>query len=117
MDRTCVRTGRSPETSGPSSPEATTPNVDDYGRGGKPPPRTEVSFVHGYSGSRERNAMEVAQFFESRPATQSTWGRVESEPLRPAHVALRQHRIHSSIDERLGGGHVGWHRASRVTNS
>jgi len=35
MDRTCVSTGRSPETSGPSSPECTDPNVGDR-RGGNP---------------------------------------------------------------------------------
>jgi len=45
-DRTCVSTGRSPETSGPSSPECTEPPKRFADRRGATPAR-RCPFVHG----------------------------------------------------------------------
>jgi len=116
MDRTCVSTGRSPETSGPSSPECTDPNVGDR-RGGNPPPRT------GFLRARllrpaGRHAMVVAHFFESGQRRRLRWGRVESAPANGRRSSAGQHRVHS-CDRRkgLGGANVGSARASRVPHS
>jgi len=102
MDRTCVSTGRSPETSGPSSPECTDPNVGD--RRGATPATNGVSFVHGYSGPQGVTAMVVAHFFESGQRRRLRWGRVESAPLMAGAVALASTGYIAAIDEKAWAG-------------
>jgi len=112
MDRTCVSTGRSPKRSGPSSLNAPTPNVGDR-RGGNP--RHERGVLRArLLRPAGRHAMVVAHFFESRPATPSTLGRVESAPLMAGAVALASTGYIAAIDEKAWRGHVGSARASRV---
>jgi len=102
MDRTCVSTGRSPETSGPSSPECTDPNVGDR-RGGNPRhergcPSCTVTQAAG------RHAMVVAHFFESGQRRRLRWGRVESAPLMAGAVALASTGYIAAIDEKAWAG-------------
>jgi len=118
MDRTCVSTGRSPETSGPSSPECTTPNVGDR-RGGNP--RHERGVLRArLLRPAGRHAMVVAHFFESGQRRRLRWGRVESAPLMAGAVALASTGYIAAIDEkawagprRLGPGVQGSHSVSR----
>jgi len=114
MDRTCVSTGRSPETSGPSSPECTDPNVGDR-RGGNP--RHERGVLRArLLRPAGRHAMVVAHFFES--ASDAVYvGRVESAPLMAGAVALASTGYIAAIDEKAWRGHVGSARASRVPHS
>jgi len=100
MDRTCVSTGRSPETSVPRRLNAPTPNVGDR-RGGNPR-HERVSFVHGYSGPQGRHAMVVAHFFESGQRRRLRWGRVESAPLMAGAVALASTGYIAAITKRPG---------------
>jgi len=109
MDRTCVSTGRSPETSGPSSPECTTPTLRPS-RGN--PPRTGVLRAR-YSGRRA--SRDGSSSLLESAATPSTLGRVESAPLMAASSA-GQHRYIAAIDEKPGGPRRSA-RASRVPHS
>jgi len=93
MDRTCVSTGRSPETSGPSSPECTDPQRWRPSRR-QPPPRTGCPSCT-VTQARRRHAMVVAHFFESGQRRRLRWGRVESAPLMAGAVSAGQHRVHS----------------------
>jgi len=78
MDRTCVSTGRSPETSGPSSPECTDPNVGDR-RGGNP--RHERGVLRArLLRPAGRHAMVVAHFFD--PASDAVYVGAESRAHR-----------------------------------
>jgi len=100
MDRTCVSTGRSPETSGPSSPECTDPNVGDR-RGGNP--RHERGVLRArLLRPAGRHAMVVAHFFESGQRRRLRWGRVESAPLMAGAVALASTGYIAAIDEKPG---------------
>jgi len=101
MDRTCVSTGRSPETSGPSSPECTDPNVGDR-RGGNP--RHERGVLRArLLRPAGRHAMVVAHFFESGQRRRLRWGRVESATANGRRSSAGQHRVHS-CDRRKGLG-------------
>jgi len=102
MDRTCVSTGRSPETSGPSSPECTDPNVGDR-RGGNP--RHERGVLRArLLRPAGRHAMVVAHFFESGQRRRLRWGRVESAPLMAGAVALASTGYIAAIDEKAWAG-------------
>jgi len=103
MDRTCVSTGRSPETSGPSSPECTDPQRWRPSRR-QTPATNGVSFVHGYSGPQGVHAMVVAHFFESGQRRRLRWGRVESAPLMAGAVALASTGYIAAIDEKAWAG-------------
>jgi len=118
MDRTCVSTGRSPETSGPSSPECTDPQRWRPSRR-QPPPRTGVLRARLLRPAG-RHAMVVAHFFESGQRRRLRWGRVESAPLMAGAVALASTGYIAAIDEkawagprRLGPGVQGSHSVSR----
>jgi len=115
MDRTCVSTGRSPETSGPSSPECTDPQRWRPSRR-QPPPRTGVLRARLLRPAG-RHAMVVAHFFESGQRRRLRWGRVESAPLMAGAVALASTGYIAAIDEKAWAGHVGSARASRVPHS
>jgi len=111
MDRTCVSTGRSPETSGPSSPECTDPQ---RWRPSRRQPRHERGvLVHGYQAAG-RHAMVVAHFFESGQRRRLRWGRVESAPLMAGAVALASTELR---DRRKAWGPRRLARASRVPHS
>jgi len=115
MDRTCVSTGRSPETSGPRRLNAPTPNVGDR-RGGNP--RHERGVLRArLLRPAGRHAMVVAHFFESGQRRRLRWGRVESAPLMAGAVALASTGYIAAIDEKAWAGHVGSARASRVPHS
>jgi len=118
MDRTCVSTGRSPETSGPSSPECTDPQRWRPSRR-QPPPRTGCLRARLLRPAG-RHAMVVAHFFESGQRRRLRWGRVESAPLMAGAVALASTGYIAAIDEkawagprRLGPGVQGSHSVSR----
>jgi len=115
MDRTCVSTGRSPETSGPSSPECTDPQRWRPSRR-QPPPRTGCPSCT-VTQAAGRHAMVVAHFFESGQRRRLRWGRVESAPLMAGAVALASTGYIAAIDEKAWAGHVGSARASRVPHS
>jgi len=117
MDRTCVSTGRSPETSGPSSPECTDPQRWRPSRR-QPPPRTGCPSCHGYSGPQGRHAMVVAHFFESGQRTPSTLGPSRERTANGRRSSAGQHRVHS-CDRRkgLGGATSASARRSRVPHS
>jgi len=101
MDRTCVSTGRSPETSGPSSPECTDPNVGDR-RGGNP--RHERGVLRArLLRPAGRHAMVVAHFFESGQRTPSTLGPSRERTANGRRSSAGQHRVHS-CDRRKGLG-------------
>jgi len=102
MDRTCVSTGRSPETSGPSSPECTDPQRWRPSRR-QPPPRTGVLRARLLRPAG-RHAMVVAHFFESGQRRRLRWGRVESAPLMAGAVALASTGYIAAIDEKGLGG-------------
>jgi len=101
MDRTCVSTGRSPETSGPSSPECTDPQRWRPSRR-QPPPRTGVLRARLLRPAG-RHAMVVAHFFESGQRRRLRWGRVESAPLMAGAVALASTGYIAAIDEKAWG--------------
>jgi len=115
MDRTCVSTGRSPETSGPSSPECTDPQRWRPSRR-QPPPRTGCPSCT-VTQAAGRHAMVVAHFFESGQRRRLRWGRVESAPLMAGAVALASTGYIAASTKRPGRGHVGSARASRVPHS
>jgi len=98
MDRTCVSTGRSPETSGPSSPECTDPQRWRPSRR-QPPPRTGCPSCTLLRPAG-RHAMVVAHFFESGQRRRLRWGRVESAPLMAGAVALASTGYIAAIDEK-----------------
>jgi len=101
MDRTCVSTGRSPETSGPSSPECTDPQ---RWRPSRRQPRHERGVLRArLLRPAGRHAMVVAHFFESGQRRRLRWGRVESAPLMAGAVALASTGYIAAIDERPGG--------------
>jgi len=102
MDRTCVSTGRSPETSGPSSPECTDPQRWRPSRR-QPPPRTGVLRARLLRPAG-RHAMVVAHFFESGQRRRLRWGRVESAPLMAGAVALASTGYIAAIDEKAWAG-------------
>jgi len=85
MDRTCVSTGRSPETSGPSSPECTDPNVGDR-RGGNP--RHDGCPSCTVTQARRASRDGSSSLLESGQRRRLRWGRVESAPLMAGAVAL-----------------------------
>jgi len=114
MDRTCVSTGRSPETSGPRRLNAPTPTLATVAEA--TPPRTGVLRARLLRPAG-RHAMVVAHFFESGQRRRLRWGRVESAPLMAGAVALASTGYIAAIDERPGRGHVGSARASRVPHS
>jgi len=102
MDRTCVSTGRSPETSGPRRLNAPTPNVGDR-RGGNP--RHERGVLRArLLRPAGRHAMVVAHFFESGQRRRLRWGRVESAPLMAGAVALASTGYIAAIDEKAWAG-------------
>jgi len=101
MDRTCVSTGRSPETSGPSSPECTDPNVGDRREA---TPATNGCPSCTVTQARRRHAMVVAHFFESGQRRRLRWGRVESAPLMAGAVALASTGYIAAIDEKAWAG-------------
>jgi len=107
MDRTCVSTGRSPETSGPSSPECTDPQRWRPSRRQNPATNGVVLRARLLRPAG-RHAMVVAHFFESGQRRRLRWGRVESATANGRRSSAGQHRVHS-CDRRkgLGGGHVG----------
>jgi len=97
-----VSTGRSPETSGPSSLNAPTPNVGDR-RGGNP--RHERGVLRArLLRPAGRHAMVVAHFFESGQRRRLRWGRVESAPLMAGAVALASTGYIAAIDEKAWAG-------------
>jgi len=100
MDRTCVSTGRSPETSGPSSPECTDPNVGDR-RGGNP--RHERGVLRArLLRPAGRHAMVVAHFLN--PASDAVYVGAESRgTANGRRSSAGQHRVHS-CDRRKGLG-------------
>jgi len=100
MDRTCVSTGRSPETSGPSSPECTDPNVGDR-RGGNP--RHERGVLRArLLRPAGRHAMVVAHFFD--PASDAVYvGPSRERTANGRRSSAGQHRVHS-CDRRKGLG-------------
>jgi len=117
MDRTCVSTGRSPETSGPRRLNAPTPTLATVAEA--TPPRTGVLRARLLRPAG-RHAMVVAHFFESGQRRRLRWGRVESAPLMAGAVALASTGYIAAIDEkawagprRLGPGVQGSHSVSR----
>jgi len=115
MDRTCVSTGRSPETSGPSSPECTDPQRWRPSRR-QPPPRTGCPSCT-VTQAAGRHAMVVAHFFESGQRRRLRWGRVESAPLMAGAVALASTGYIAAIDEKAWAGPRRLGPASRVPHS
>jgi len=102
MDRTCVSTGRSPETSGPSSPECTDPQ---RWRPSRRQPRHERGVLRArLLRPAGRHAMVVAHFFESGQRRRLRWGRVESAPLMAGAVALASTGYIAAIDEKAWAG-------------
>jgi len=101
MDRTCVSTGRSPETSGPSSPEAPTPTLATVAEA--TPARRGVLRARLLRPAG-RHAMVVAHFFESGQRRRLRWGRVESAPLMAGAVALASTGYIAAIDEKAWAG-------------
>jgi len=115
MDRTCVSTGRSPETSGPSSPECTDPQ---RWRPSRRQPRHERGVLRArLLRPAGRHAMVVAHFFESGQRRRLRWGRVESAPLMAGAVALASTGYIAAIDEKAWAGPRRLGRASRVPHS
>jgi len=114
MDRTCVSTGRSPETSGPSSPECTDPQ---RWRPSRRQPRHERGVLRARYSGRRAYAMVVAHFFESGQRRRLRWGRVESAPLMAGAVALASTGYIAAIDEKAWAGPRRLGRASRVPHS
>jgi len=102
MDRTCVSTGRSPETSGPSSPECTDPQRWRPSRR-QPPPRTGCPSCT-VTQARRASRDGVAHFFESGQRRRLRWGRVESAPLMAGAVALASTGYIAAIDEKAWAG-------------
>jgi len=99
MDRTCVSTGRSPETSGPSSPECTDPNVGTVAEA--TPATNGVVLRARLLRPAGRHAMVVAHFLN--PASDAVYvGRVESAPLMAGAVALASTGYIAAIDKRPG---------------
>jgi len=93
---------------------APTPNVGDR-RGGNP--RHERGVLRArLLRPAGRHAMVVAHFL-IRPATPSTWGRVESAPLMAGAVALASTGLIAAIDEKAWAGPRRLARASRVPHS
>jgi len=104
--RTCVSTGRSPETSGPSSPECTDPQR--WATVAEATPRHERGVLRArLLRPAGRHAMVVAHFFESGQRRRLRWAESRGPPNGRA-VALAQHRV-PSLDrpKRPGRGHVG----------
>jgi len=101
MDRTCVPQARSPETSGPSSPECTDPQRWRPSR--RQPPHERGVLRARLLRPAGRHAMVVAHFFESGQRRRLRWGRVESAPLMAGASSAGQHRVHS-CDRRKGLG-------------
>jgi len=85
MDRTCVSTGRSPETSGPRRLNAPTPTLATVAEA---TPATNGCPSCTLLRPAGRHAMVVAHFFESGQRRRLRWGRVESAPLMAGAVAL-----------------------------
>jgi len=102
MDRTCVSTGRSPETSGPSSPECTDPNVATVAEA--TPATNGVSFVARLLRPAGRHAMVVAHFFESGQRRRLRWGRVDERTANGRRSSAGQHRYIAAIDEKAWAG-------------
>jgi len=98
MDRTCVSTGRSPETSGPSSPECTTPTLATVAEA--TPPRTGVLRARLL---RPQASRDVVAHFLNRPATPSTLGPSRERTANGRRSSAGQHRVHS-CDRRKGLG-------------
>jgi len=113
-----VSTGRSPETSGPSSPECTDPQRWRPSRR-QPPPRTgcpSCTVTQARRASRDGSS----SLLESGQRRRLRWGRVESAPLMAGAVALASTGYIAAIDEkawagprRLGPGVQGSHSVSR----
>jgi len=119
MDRTCVSTGRSPETSGPRRLMQPTPTLAT--RREATPRRNGVSFVHGYSGPAGGHAMVVAHFFES--GQRRVYVGAESRAHRYAGAVALAARVIAAIDEkawagprRLGPGVQVSHSVSRIAH-
>jgi len=101
MDRTCVSTGRSPETSGPSSlmhrPQRWRPSRR------QPPPRTgcpSCTVTQARRASRDGSS----SLLESGQRRRLRWGRVESAPLMAGAVALASTGYIAAIDEKAWAG-------------
>jgi len=101
MDRTCVSTGRSPETSGPSSPECTGPQRWRPSRR-QPPPRTGVLRARLLRPAGLTDGS--SSLFESGQRRRLRWGRVESAPLMAGAVALASTGYIAAIDEKAWAG-------------
>jgi len=100
MDRTCVSTGRSPETSGPRRLNAPTPTLATVAEA---TPHERGVLRARLLRPAGRHAMVVAHFFESGQRRRLRWGRVESAPLWPA-VALASTGYIAAIDEKAWAG-------------
>jgi len=114
MDRTCVSTGRSPETSGPSRLMHRPPTLATVAEA--PPPRTgcpSCTVTQARRASRE----VVAHFFESGQRRRLRWPSRE-RTANGRRSSAGQHRVHS-CDRRkgLGGATSGSARRSRVPHS
>jgi len=100
---------RSPETSGPSSPECTTPTLATVAEA--TPPRTGCPSCTLLRPAG-RHAMVVAHFFESGQRRRLR-GPSRERTANGRRSSAGQHRVHS-CDRRKGlAGHVGSARASR----
>jgi len=99
MDRTCVSTGRSPETSGPSSPECTDPNVATARR----QPRHDGVLRARLLRPAGRHAMVVAHFFESGQRRRLRWASRE-RTANGRRSSAGQHRYIAAIDEKAWAG-------------
>jgi len=101
MDRTCVSTGRSPETSGPRRLNAPTPTLATVAEA---TPATNGCPSCTVTQAAGRHAMVVAHFFESGQRRRLRWGRVESAPLMAGAVALASTGYIAAIDEKAWAG-------------
>jgi len=114
MDRTCVSTGRSPETSGPRRLNAPTPTL----RPSRRQPRTNGCPSCTLLRPAGRHAMVVAHFFESGQRRRLRWASRE-RTANGRRSSAGQHRYIAAIDEKAGGatslgpGVQGSHSVSR----
>jgi len=97
MDRTCVSTGRSPETSGPSSLNAPTPTLATVAEA--TPATNGVSFVHGYSGPQGVTRCSSSLLESGHDAVYVGPSRERTANGRRSSAG--QHRVHS-CDRRKG---------------
>jgi len=113
MDRTCVSTGRSPETSGPRRLNARPPTLRPSRR--QPPPRTGVLRARLLRPAG-RHAMVVAHFFES--ASDAVYvGASRERTANGRRSSAASTGYIAAIDEKAWAGPRRLGRASRVPHS